>query len=146
MLCLWGNPPHACVRQTTCVLPLHACHFLDTARTRCLWPQAGSEAAARQVASREAEKRQESASAALGMRRGLSLDVGADSSAAELLLSADAMLEACPDLEAAKCARVDAKAAYVPAHVLVRACIVRMHVLFYHISNCMSLCPFVYVL
>ena len=108
-MCLWGNPPHACVRQTTCVLPLHACHFLDTARARCLWPQAGSEAAARQVASREAEKRQESASAALGMRRGLSLDVGADSSAAELLLSADAMLEACPDLEAAKCARVEVR-------------------------------------
>jgi len=88
---------------------LHACSFLDTAHVQCLWPQAGAEVAARQVACREAEKCRETASAALGMRRGLSLGVGADSSAAELLLSADAMLQACPDLEAAKCARVEVR-------------------------------------
>ena len=86
----------------------------------CLWPQAGAEVAARQVACREAEKCRETASAALGMRRGLSLGVGADSSAAELLLSADAMLEACPDLEAAKCARVEVREQRVFLHMCCR--------------------------
>ena len=71
--------------------------------------QAGAEVAAGQAATRQAAREKEAAAAALGLRSGLTLDAMDHSSAAELLHTADAMLAACPGMEAAKCARVEVR-------------------------------------
>ena len=80
--------------------------------------QAGADVAAGQAATRQAAREHEAAAAALGLRRGLALNAMSHISAAELLLTADAMLAARPGMEAAKCARVEVRHAGQAADVL----------------------------
>ena len=76
-------------------------------RLCCL--QAGTSMAGKQSASKQRDRETETAAAKLGLRRGLDMASVSPDSAAELLLTADAMLGACPRAEAAKCARVEVR-------------------------------------
>lgn len=86
-------------------VPVTVCHL--NGRLFCL--QAGASLACKLSASKHTDRERESAAAKLGLRRGLDMASVSPTSAAELLLTADAMLEACPRVEAAKCARVEVR-------------------------------------
>src|SRR5579875_2295223 len=71
--------------------------------------QAGIKLAAKQAALQDSAQRLQAAAALRGDRPGLPVRGPPEAAAAEQLLSAQAMLAACPDLEAAKCAVVEVR-------------------------------------
>ena len=106
---------HACAGNYLCSL-MRALLYLRakqsplpsvTLKKRLCCLQAGASLACKQSASKQTDRERESAAAKLGLRCGLDMASVSPDSAAELLLTADAMLEACPRAEAAKCARVE---------------------------------------
>ena len=90
--------------------------------------QAGASLARKLSASKRTDRERETTAAKLGLRRGLDMASVSPDGAAELLLTADAVLEACPRMEAAKCARVEVSLpgcvwvcdlqGFAPAHLL----------------------------
>ncbi|KAK9837107.1 hypothetical protein WJX81_003094 [Elliptochloris bilobata] len=77
-------------------------------KPQCASAQAGAALASKQSASVRADRERDNAAAVLGQRRRLDASPMSTDSAAELLLTADAIMEACPRMQAAKCARVEA--------------------------------------
>lgn len=73
-----------------------------------LWrAQAGCKAAEKLAKEMQTAMMNEQASSLCGDRPPLPLAAPSEAAAAEQLLSADAMLQACPNLESARCARVE---------------------------------------